>query len=82
MAKPTEAPKAKRTQTTPLMGITELPQCKGIVPQKMKGQKITYKHAQCPIHGNTGTETTWRPPPGLDQKMREYRCDLGHAFYC
>jgi hypothetical protein len=83
MARQTEIPKPRRTPMTTLMGITELPQCKGIVPQKIKGQKLPpMRHAQCPIHGNSGTETTWRPPEGLDKHMREFHCELGHAFYC
>lgn len=82
MPKSTEIPKAKKTQIATPMGITELPQCKGIVPQKIKGQKILRRHAQCPVHGNSGIETTWRPPIGLDQHLREFQCELGHAFYC
>ena len=77
-----EPPKSRKVQETTLLGLTELPQCKGIIPLAIKGQKNPRRHANCPVHGNTGIETNWRPPTGLDQNMREFQCALGHAFYC
>lgn len=37
-AKSNEAPKPRRTQLTPLMGMAGLPQCKGIVLAQIKGK--------------------------------------------
>ena len=38
-------------------------------------------HKECPVHHCTGRETNWKPEPGLDPCLKEFRCIKGHAFY-
>ena len=32
------------------------------------------KNSKCPVCGYKATITTWKPPKGIDQRFREYRC--------
>ncbi|MBA7531604.1 hypothetical protein ES705_23817 [subsurface metagenome] len=32
------------------------------------------KTAKCPVCGDVVEMTPWKPPRGLDQQLREYRC--------
>ncbi|GAI94820.1 unnamed protein product, partial [marine sediment metagenome] len=32
------------------------------------------KNSKCPVCGDKAEITTWKPPRGIDQRFREYRC--------
>ena len=32
------------------------------------------KTAKCPMCGDESVLTTWKPPKGLDQRFRQYKC--------
>lgn len=32
------------------------------------------KTAKCPVCADVAEITTWKPPKGIDQRFREYRC--------
>lgn len=36
---------------------------------------------RCETCGQKGQITFWRPGPGLDRDLRQYRCPKGHVWY-
>jgi len=36
---------------------------------------------KCASCGVTSHQTDWRPPPGYDQILQEFRCTFGHKTY-
>ena len=60
---------------------TQLIMAQPALPKEYRPRRST-----CPLHKCSGTETTWRPPKGIDPMMREFVCQSehgkGHGFYC